>query len=1785
MSADVETTLDIQKGRLLQLIDYCRETTKLRSKPIAHVHDHGPSRLYEHEIQDLPGIRVNIMSDDDEVWLVVDRLHETRPPDITSALLAPWVNTSNDPSSEPTLREHIDGESLILAGTHRRSSDESQVDKPAVDPFERISLDDYDRESEVRAQFATYLDARWRPWAQTEKPRRATIRIYSRLFTLEQQLEGSIAESQLEVVWGVGIGVWNVDGTIVRYPIVGRLVEVKLNSDTAQIEVRPRDVDQQLELDWYPDAGSPGVASVQQKAKALYSEATITFSPFDRATFEPVLRAAASSLDDDGVYWPDFAPESDRRVPQPRSNLTVTDTWVLFARPRTNSLFLQDLERLREEVERAEGGFPPAVTSVVTEPDKENREIALPRYRGVSVSYHGRSSARSESAQELYFPKPFNDEQVRIVQLLEVHNGVVVQGPPGTGKTHTIANIICHYLAQGKRILVTSMKDPALVVLQEQLPEDIRPLAISLLTSEAEGMKQFEHAISKIAAEVQSLDRDATERDIKSLEESIDTLHARLAMIDYEMCEWAERNLRPFELDGESVDPLTAAYQVVESEDLASLVPDELGIGPEFRPQFTDEDMVALREVRRSLGKDIDYLDSSLPQLSELPDADVITELHQDLSQLERLRRVVENGEVPALADSRTETLQLAQALLSRVLTVRHLRAEIECADKDWTTSVYRRLSDGTSGDVLQLLDILGMEIEQASDRHTTFLVQPVEVPNGIELDSELIEAIDNMAGGKRAFGFRGLLGRRDQKIKLASISVLGNSPASAADWEYVSEYVAFLKKCRQLVLRWNAIAHILRLPVMEEQPGSILAVAEEYALYMSIKDLVDAETFISNAAPRVFPTWVDASRAVRDDENLSRLESVLRHHLTQSRLANVWSKREHCETALAGRSGRIVDRICQFLRYTLGNTEVNDDTLRSEWSSIMTELRRIHALSGDLDTVRLVCSKIAASGAPEYAALLRQASDTVVDQLIPDNWRQMWRLRRLSTHLGLIDAQQRLRQLASKRSELQNDLERAYRNVVVKRTWLTLTENASPSIRSALQAYLVAIAHLGTGRGKRAVRYRQDARKAAAEANPAVPCWIMAHYRVSESLPPKLGCFDLVIIDEASQSDLTAMPAILRAQKVLIVGDDKQVSPEGIGQEEQKIQALMGRSLVDQVETYRAQMSPDRSIYDLFKVVFASSSVMLREHFRCVAPIIEYSKREFYNHELRPLRVPAPSERLDPPLIDVMVVDGYRERHVNKPEARFIIDEITRIVGDPRMATRSVGVVSLLGYEQARLIWDELVRTLGPEIIQRHRITCGDARTFQGKERDIMFLSMVSAPNDVVIPLTRDTFAQRFNVAASRARDRMYLVRSVGLEHLSPKDVLRRSIIDHFKAPFAQDEARVENLRELCESDFERGMYDELVQRGYRVTPQVRAGRYPIDLVVEGHNDARLAIECDGDRYHGPEQWMNDMQRQVTLERAGLQFWRCFASSFVRRRREIMDELVAVLSDRGVEPIGSEELPRSLHTEHRTVASLTDGLVFDWDSEVPSEQVAVADEAVPQSSVGTPIRHGEPSTTPFSPADGISDRNHPLSGSDSLEALSDELVPRISLAGAWVGVPMTECVEYSGPPCVDPRIATQPEVIEGLTRIIEVEGPMVAKRSYDVYLRSCGIKRLGRELRSVMNRALSQATHQNLVMSEDEMGTGDLLNSVVRVVGAPPVKLRRRGPRILEEIPPSEVQLAARYLSELHSLSPGSDEHLRAILGCFDLVRLTTQAGARLLEILDRRFPYVDELLRGMSL
>jgi very-short-patch-repair endonuclease len=1767
--------MSVERNRLLSLIDFAQQSARLRGKPAATVAAHGLFARYEHEIQGLPGIRISINGpeSEDEIWLAVERLHETRPPDIESAVLQPWVQMTQGPAEEPRLREATDGASLIAAGTHCSSVSPQAQNKPVVSPETTVILSDYDQFVLVKAQFATYLATKWRPWAEEEKLRRKTIRLYSQLFTLKQQLEGGIVEAQLELVWGVGLGIWNSNGATVSYPLVGRLAEMSLNSVTAEVEIRPRDVDARIEVDWYASVDNPGVAGLEKVAKEFFGQATITFSPFDRGTFEPLLRTAATNLDANGIYWPNEVLAEDRTLPKPDHKLKVTDTWVLFARPRTNNLFLQDLEKLKKRAEEAEA-YPPAVAAVVTDPDTNNRVVELTPFRGVSASYHSERSISGKKACDLYFPKAFNDEQVRIVQLLDVSDGVVVQGPPGTGKTHTIANVICHYLAEGKRVLVTSMKDPALAVLQEQLPEEIRPLAISLLTSEQDGMKQFEHAIQKIASEVQGLDRGGTARAINHLEESIDALHGKIASIDRRIGEWAKRNLAKVTLGTEEIDPQDAAHDVVRNAGQFEWIPDSLGIDPEFAPQFSDADVVRLRDARRALGQDIDYIDASLPQIVEFPDSKALLEVHQDLSQFEKLKQGVANGLVPALADSSQETLALAQKLLSQIEALQHLRDEIEQAKRVWTVSMRERLRRNNNDNLLLMLETLGAELERAVESRKLFLVRPVTTPAGIELDTEFAEAVGNLTKGKSPFGLKGLVGRSTKKKQLGDIRVLGDHPVDAQSWKHVAEHLALLKRLRKLALRWNALSHELQLePVPSDTPEGGLAAAQAYSLYLKVKSLVKMEGELCIAANNVFPNWAHAREVTDNAQLMADLKTALRHHLTKNRLANVWVAKERFQKMLEGRTGRVIQDIRRFLFETLGNPEFEDAQMQAKWSALMANLSRVLGLCTHLSTVRDVCEKVKASGAPQYATALKQPFEGAVDGLLPDNWRKAWHLRRLATYLESIDAQEELKKLARERHEVEGDLSRAYRDIVVKRTWLKLAENASPSIRAALQAYLNAIQKIGKGTGKRAVRYRQDARMAASQANPAVPCWIMPHYRVSESLPAELGCFDLVVIDEASQSDLTALPSLLRAKKVLIVGDDKQVSPEGVGLEEEKIRSLMTRFLGNQVETYRPQMSPERSIYDLFKVVFAKSAVMLKEHFRCVGPIIEYSKREFYNHELRPLRIPKTSERLDPPLIDVMVEDGYRRGDVNLSEARFIVDEIGAIVADPNMGGRSIGVVSLLADKQALFIWERLTDELGPEVMQRHRIACGDARTFQGKERDIMFLSMVSAPNDVGAPLSRDTFAQRFNVAASRARDRMYLVRSVDLEHLSGADRLRRSLISHFATPFAQDEMRVEDLRKLCESPFEREMYDELAQRGYWVTPQVRVGQYRIDLVVEGHNDARLAVECDGDKYHGADKWADDMQRQRVLERAGWVFWRCFASAFIRRRKDILDDLLKTLTGRGVEPIGAEDAPRSVHTERRVVSFRT-GPEAAQDIIMPVELVKSA-----QASISGAPRAQTSSAKVAAPP--LELRLNQSTGERNLFDRAPLIIASVNPRDA--NLSFIDYVEYAGLPGNDPRDVDIDSVSEGIVRIVEVESPVVAKRAYDIYLRGCGIKRMGHDLKSTMNKALSVAIRQRRLVSENETTEGGLLFSVVRVNGSPPIKLRTRGPRSFEEIPPSELQVVARYLLEHHSFASGSDEHLRAVLECFDLKRLTTQVGTMLLEVLQRNLPYVDEFLSSV--
>ena len=374
---------------------------------------------------------------------------------------------------------------------------------------------------------------------------------------------------------------------------------------------------------------------------------------------------------------------------------------------------------------------------------------------------------------------------------------------------------------------------------------------------------------------------------------------------------------------------------------------------------------------------------------------------------------------------------------------------------------------------------------------------------------------------------------------------------------------------------------------------------------------------------------------------------------------------------------------------------------------------------------------------------------------------------------------------------------------------------------------------------------------------------------------------FDVVIVDESSQCDLFGLAALGIARKAVVVGDDKQISPQAVGTDES------AGARADQPAhpgpapggAARHQDQPVRPAKMRFPGV-----IMLREHFRCLPEIIEFSNQLSYGGDILPLRE-QPADPSWQSVIDVHIPDGYREpgTDTNPPEADYIVGKIAELCADPRYDGKTFGVISLLGDAQAAAHPGQAHR---PRSASRRWNGAGSAAatptTSRATNGDVMFLSLVVAAGEGrrIGAMTKEADRQRMNVAASRARDQMWCVRSISPDELHPDDV-RGRFIRYCQNPARVDEATAE-VEDRFDSDFERDVYRHLIARGYRVKVQHRVGRFRIDLVVEGQR-GRLAVELDGDAYHGPDRWEADRNRQAILERLGWTFHRIRGSAYYR--------------------------------------------------------------------------------------------------------------------------------------------------------------------------------------------------------------------------------------------------------------------------------------------------------------
>jgi hypothetical protein len=273
MAADI-------REKLIGLLDYVEQVVRLDERVAFRLSEYrlpdGTTFAFtKDDTQSLPGIRHDVMDDDGPVWLEVERLTRRDPPLLPDDI-ADWVSVSSDPSKLPEIKsERIvtvsasERDEAIASGAVRpddileapRKRGETEGAPRRFDLTLRLE----DR-PEISKAIQAWIDQPWTQWSTAEVPRRRTIALYQSLYKIFQLLESGGAESQIEVIWGIGVVDWQKDGRVIDRPLLERRVDIELDDKRGGlIRVRPAGGDAPRCLAWQTSCAAKFNAQARQR--------------------------------------------------------------------------------------------------------------------------------------------------------------------------------------------------------------------------------------------------------------------------------------------------------------------------------------------------------------------------------------------------------------------------------------------------------------------------------------------------------------------------------------------------------------------------------------------------------------------------------------------------------------------------------------------------------------------------------------------------------------------------------------------------------------------------------------------------------------------------------------------------------------------------------------------------------------------------------------------------------------------------------------------------------------------------------------------------------------------------------------------------------------------------------------------------------------------------------------------------------------------------------------------------------------------------------------------------------------------------------------------------------------------------------------------------------------------------------------------------------------------------------------------------------------------------------
>lgn len=1730
---------------------------------------HWIARMPEHAAVHLGG-RDDSVADEDGLVVRIDRVPKIPAPAMPDALLG-WVDADPETLKEPVLR------------ADRRPSVDASAPDAGSSPLK-------DRVAALRA-FEDWL-REWRAWASKETVDRPVRDLYEKLF--RTHMSSVQRGEELELFLGAGLLTWLPEGHkpvsrhVFTVPASGT-IDDRTGSLTFWMDSSAIGVN--VELDMLDPALVPesSMVTTLQVAGAEFAGSALREADVTALGRQLVNKLAATGRVDGSV-----AP------PAPTQDPVLTWAPALILRVRPNTGLVAAFDKIADEI--AETGVVPDGLLPLLDPDRTPPSQPDPS-PGALLDVDG----------EVFSPLPLNERQRAIIERVDRHAQTIVQGPPGTGKTHTAAALLSHLLAQGKRVLVTAHTDRALGEVRTKLPAQVRPLAVSVIGSSHSDMADLKVAVDTIGRRSVEHDHAEAQRQIEEGVRDVERLRLRRVALAEQLIASRERETHVRSHAGYQGTLAQIAQQcLAEADEFSWLVP-FVDAGPDTSAPLTND------EATRWCGLLID------PTLERDAEEAALRHVDRDgllrpeefgalLSALDRARSKAEGhaGAVdhPAAPALRRQSAQEREELTRALKAVLAASKSAAMFPGTWVPTAVSETRAGFAHSWFDRRQTVAALVEQLLPR-----VQgrgpgaPIDIggehgqlralalslrehlaPSGsIKVNPDGTPKIGMFAGAavkaaRPLFEQARVGGVPPTTIEQLDLVVqhIDDSrllddldrawpdgtpiPAEDTHRERLSWHVGQLRQLEQVLGISTSIAEAVRLL---EQSG---VAAPDWRSDAGIEAVLSASVAVEAALE------VDAAQApleslrsrLRDDLALGGTAPADQHLLDAVLAADVaayaaaWSRLDELEavaTSLHDRTG-LGERMWAAAPSLAA--AVSADPRDDAWGEKLSRLQEAWAWDGTRAWI---------SNQESVDSNAVQAEITAVEQ-------------RIRAHAESIAAL------------------RAWNHAVG-------SDRLTPGSRADLTQYAQLVRRLGKGTGKYAAQQRAEIKQAMDRCRPAVPVWILPIYRIADQLNIEQNMFDVVLIDEASQAGLEATFLQYLAPKIVVIGDDKQVSPSAVGVDQEPLRRLAEQYLFD--DRYKASwQDPKRSLFDDALMRFGGQ-ITLVEHRRCVPEIIGFSNRIAYepdNIRLQPVRQFG-ADRLTPIKL-VHVEDGLTEgpsgNRVNRAEARALVDAIKDCLLDPAYDGKTFGVISLTGRRQAQLIESLLLSEVSPEDWSARDLRVGDAPDFQGSERHVMFLSMVSAwePGVRMAALTQEMYIQRYNVAVSRAQDQLWVFHTVTVDQVPREDDMRHQLLAYCdeivrRGPEMAGSGSVavpEDVRvEPFDSLFEQRVHNRIVERGFTVIPQLAESGYFIDLVVVGAS-ARLAIECDGDAWHGPDAYQRDLARQRELERCGWTFCRIRESAYYVDGHHAMKDVWQALDELGILPYGmtaktgespareraSDDLNSGIRVlrkgraaptrppvpvmgeePHRSAVSTAPPAPASSSASAGDDETSVASDDAPAASVAAP-EPAEPAAVaePAAAAAPVT-----AAGSHTGAASTSAAAPERPETYGKASVPDWPNYEEFAGEVVPVAGATAPQIVDGLISIVSVEGPILGERLRSLYVVRSGGQRIGRYTADVLNKVLESALDTGTLLGDDPMGDTGYSETAFRLPGQPDVRLRTLGSRSLEQIPARELAGMVLQVAEQNSEMSRSDV-FRTVLAGLGRKSLTSSAEARFERVIE---------------